>query len=184
MKREFLKNLGLEDDVIDQIMQEHGKGITKAKADYDDVKEQLDTAQTTIADLKKNNADNEKLQATITEHEATIEKLQKESTQKDFNYKLEDALKSSKAKNLKALKALLDMDKVKLEGDKIAGLEDQLKALKETDAYLFDEAEAQPNLGGAKPVNKEKQPTGKKYTVAELMKMKNDDPDFDITPYL
>ena len=30
MKREFLKGLGLEDNVIDQIMDENGKDINKA----------------------------------------------------------------------------------------------------------------------------------------------------------
>lgn len=154
MKRKFLEDLGLEKEDIDSIMAENGKDVEKAKADYEDVKAQLETATATITDLKKNNVDNEKLQNKVTEYETEIAKLKDEAAKKDFNYRLEDALKGSKAKNLKALKALLDMDKVKLEGDKFTGLEEQLTALKESDAYLFDAEEQQPpQLGGFKPTN-------------------------------
>jgi hypothetical protein len=154
MKRKFLEDLGLEKEDIDSIMAENGKDVEKAKADYEDVKAQLETANATITDLKKNNVDNEKLQNKVTEYETEIAKLKDEAAKKDFNYRLEDALKGSKAKNLKALKALLDMDKVKLEGDKFTGLEEQLTALKESDAYLFDAEEQQPpQLGGFKPTN-------------------------------
>lgn len=154
MKRKFLEDLGLEKETIDSIMSENGKDVEKAKADYEDVKAQLETANATITDLKKNNVDNEKLQNKVTEYETEITKLKDEAAKKDFNYRLEDALKCSKAKNLKALKALLDMDKVKLEGDKFTGLEEQLTALKESDTYLFDVEEQQPpQLGGFKPTN-------------------------------
>ena len=136
MKRKFLEDLGLEKEDIDSIMAENGKDVENAKADYEDVKAQLETANATITDLKKNNVDNEKLRNKVTEYETEIAKLKDEAAKKDFNYRLEAALKGSKAKNLKALKALLDMDKVKLEGDKFTGLEEQLTALKESDASL------------------------------------------------
>jgi hypothetical protein len=55
MKRKFLEDLGLEKDVIDQIMSEHGAGITAAKADVqtieaerDDLKSKYETAEQTI----------------------------------------------------------------------------------------------------------------------------------------
>ena len=161
MKRKFLEDLGLEKEVIDSIMAENGKDVEKAKADYEDVKAQLETAQATISDLKKNNADNEVLQNKVTEYETEIAKLKDEAIKKDFNYRLEDALKGSKAKNVKALKALLDMDKVKLEGEKFTGLEEQLTALKESDAYLFETEEQPPQqLGGFKPTNTGGSPKG------------------------
>lgn len=170
MKRKFLEDLGLEKEIIDSIMTENGKDVEKAKGDYDDLKGQLDTATTTIADLKKNNTDNEKLQATITEHESTITRLQQEASQKDFNYKLEDTLKGSKAKNIKALKGLLDLDKVKLDGEELKGLTEQLEALKESDSYLFEvEQQAPPQLGGAKPTNTGGAPKG--ITKEQFQKM-------------
>ncbi|MCB2300387.1 phage scaffolding protein [Clostridium tagluense] len=72
-----------------------------------------------------------------TEYEAKL-------TQMNFDGKFEKALGAYKPKNSKALKALLDMEKVKLDGEAFLGLEDQIKLLKESDPYLFSEE----NLGG------------------------------------
>jgi len=36
---------------------------------------------------------------------------------------------------------LLDMEKVKLDGEQLLGLDDQLKALQQSDPYLFGDAE-------------------------------------------
>ena len=57
-----------------------------------------------------------------------------------LNYAIERALTAAKAKNAKAVKALLDMEKVKLDGEQLLGLDDQLKAIKESDPYLFGES--------------------------------------------
>lgn len=54
-------------------------------------------------------------------------------------YALDDALRGAKARNVKALKGMLDMSKITYDGDKVLGLDDQIKALKESDAYLFEE---------------------------------------------
>ena len=48
MKREFLEKLGLEKDVIDQIMDENGKDINKANGKLELVQKQLDEANNTI----------------------------------------------------------------------------------------------------------------------------------------
>ena len=73
MKRKFLEDLGLEKDIVDQIMQENGNDINKAKSDYEDVKAQLETANNTIKErdkqlktLKDSAGDNEELKAQIT----------------------------------------------------------------------------------------------------------------------
>src|SRR5574344_729109 len=78
MKRKFLEDLGLEKDIVDQIMQANGNDINKAKGDYEDVKAQLETANTTIKErdkqlktLKDSVGDNEELQKQITELQAT-----------------------------------------------------------------------------------------------------------------
>ena len=39
---------------------------------------------------------------------------------------------SSKARDAKVVRALLDIDKIKLDGDTLTGLEDQIEALKNT----------------------------------------------------
>ncbi|MCH1941596.1 phage scaffolding protein [Holdemania massiliensis] len=67
---------------------------------------------------------------------------------------VEIALMRAKAKNPKAARALLDESKIKLDGDKVLGLDDQLEALKKSDAYLFDveaPAGADPAAGGFTP---------------------------------
>ena len=120
----------------------------KLKTQKDDLKSQLDTANTTIEDLKKNNKDNETLQNTIKEHETTIENLKKEAKTKDFNYALDSALKESKCKNNKALKALLDIDSIKYQDGKLDGLESQLETLKKDAEYLFELENTPSNTGG------------------------------------
>lgn len=73
------------------------------------------------------------------------DKLQKQA----FEFALEKSLSEAKAKNPKAVKALLDTSTIKLDGDKLLGLEEQLKSLQESDGYLF--AEDAPGLAGRKP---------------------------------
>ena len=49
------------------------------------------------------------------------------------------------AKNSKAVAALLDGEKIEMAEDGVKGLDEQLKALKESDAYLFQNDEQQTN---------------------------------------
>lgn len=66
-----------------------------------------------------------------TEYEA---KLQEQS----YNFALESALSDAGVRNAKAVKALLDIEKIKLNSDKLSGLKEQLEALKISDGYLFN----------------------------------------------
>ena len=161
--KEILKAQSLTDEQINNItakmkeekiyttsLENADERYTKLKGQKADLDEQIKAANTTITELKKNNKDNEALQQTIQDHEATIENLKKESAQKDFNYALDSALKDNKCKNAKALKALLDLDNIKFNEGKLEGLEGQLTALKESDGYLFDTSNPAPqNTGGA-----------------------------------
>lgn len=161
--KELLKAQSLTDEQINNItakmkeekiyttsLENADERYTKLKSQKADLDEQIKTANTTITELKKNNKDNEALQKTIQDHEATIENLKKESAQKDFNYALDSALKDNKCKNAKALKALLDLENIKFNEGKLEGLEGQLNALKESDGYLFDTSNPAPgNTGGA-----------------------------------
>ena len=62
-------------------------------------------------------------------------KIELEAVKKDS--KIEIALINAGARNIKSVKANLDLDKVKLDGDKLFGFDEQLEALKKSDAYLF-----------------------------------------------
>lgn len=147
-----------ENKIYETSLENADERYNKLKTQKDDLKGQLDTANTTIEDLKKNNKDNETLQNTIKDHEATIANLQKEAETKDFNYALDNALKESKCKNTKAIKALLNMEGIKLNEGKFEGLEEQLKTLKESDSYLFEAGEKSGgsgfNPGGEPPKEK------------------------------
>lgn len=65
------------------------------KSEFNDVNEQLKTANGTIAELKKSNGDNEKLQGTIKEHEKTIQKLQEDAANTTRTYALKEQLSKS-----------------------------------------------------------------------------------------
>lgn len=54
------------------------------------------------------------------------------------DYRLIQALKDGKAKNPKAVKALLDLTKLTFNPDSIDGLEEQLNTIKQDNDYMFD----------------------------------------------
>ena len=141
MKRNFLEDLGLEKEVVDKIMAENGKDIENAKANYDELKAELKTANATIADrdnqlkeLKDSAKGNEDLTAKIAElekqnkdeaknHKAEIESLK-------INNAIDKALATFKAKTPKAVKAMLDMENIKFDEDgNITGIDEQVRLL-------------------------------------------------------
>ena len=166
MKRDFLTELGISDkDVIDKIMQENGKDIESVKskyADYDSVKEQLTAANKQIEEFGK--LDYDGLKKTAEDYKAKFEAAEKESKEKiermKFDTALDNALSAAKSKNVKALRALIDTDGLKLKDDKIIGLDEQLKAIKADNGFLFESDDQSPvprysgsagNLGGTVP---------------------------------
>lgn len=163
MKRKFLEDLGIEKKTIDKIMAENGKDIENAKDDYATVKAELDTANTTIAErdkqlkeLRDSAKDNEELTKKITELEQKnkddVAKHTKELNELKINAAVEKALANYKAKTPRAVKAMLDMEKIKLDKDgNITGIEEQVKAIAEADdtKYLFDSTA--PKLKGTQP---------------------------------
>ena len=63
-----------------------------------------------------------------------------------FDYALSAALTGAKARNSKAVKALLDMDGLKLNDGKIIGLDEQLSQIKEENGFLFESDEPAPTI--------------------------------------
>lgn len=130
-----------------------------AKDKFDTLNEQLKTANTTINDLKKSNKDNEDLQTKVTDYETKVKDYEKKIQDMQFNYALEGALKGANVRNPKAVKALLNLENVKLDGENIIGLNEQIEALKKSDSYLFAE-EQKPQFSGIKPIDGSKPPQG------------------------
>ncbi|BDR66980.1 scaffold protein [Clostridium tetani] len=129
------------------------------KNKFDGVNNQLKSANTTIADLKKDNKDNEVLQTKVGEYETKVKDYEKQIKDMQFNYALEGVLKSANVRNTKAIKALLNLENVKLDGENLLGLNEQLDSLKESDSYLFAE-EQQTKFSGIKPTDGSKTPEG------------------------
>ena len=155
MKRKFLEELGLEKEVIDKIMAENGADIEAEKAKtleattkLEDINKQLETANNTIKDLKKNNADNEELQNKVKTYEDDIKSQKADYESKIRNLTLdgaiEKALSGAKAKHVDLLSTKIDREKLIIgEDGKVSGLDEQLTGLKETYKDLFEEEKAQ-----------------------------------------
>ena len=132
----------------------------KLKGQKEDAEEQLKTATTTITDLKKNNKDNEILQATIKTHEGTIETLKNDSNTKIKNLTIDTAIDklliTNKAKHSDLLASKFDREKIVIAEDgKITGLDEQFKGIKDTYKDLFEVTIAgkTPNNTGGAPAN-------------------------------
>lgn len=134
MKREFLKGLGLEDNVIDKIMAENGADIEHTKAN-------------SRSDYEKLDADHKALQSKydeLTKSHETLKGDHDKLNKKIEGDRLDRHLEKLGARNTKAIKGLLDLDKIKYENDKYSGLDDQITALRKSDAYLFKDSNPTP----------------------------------------
>ena len=119
-----------------------------------ELKDQLKERDTQLDDLSKKAKGNEELEQELQrykdENKQTVEEYEAKLQEQTFNYELEKALSGAKAKNPKAVKALLNTEAIKLDGDKLLGLEEQLNSLKEQESYLFGEDEPK-GLKGREP---------------------------------
>lgn len=163
MKRKFLEDLGLEKDVIDKIMDANGKDIEEAKSGLDELKTEVGGLKDQIKDrdkqltkLKQDAGDNEELKNKISELEKANGDAKKAYEAEIHGVRVDaavsKALTESHAKNLQAVKALLDLDDAKLAEDgTVIGLQDQIKKLTEADdsKFLFDDGK--PSFKGAEP---------------------------------
>lgn len=148
MQRKFLEDLGIEKENIDKIMAENGADIeaekaktTEANAKLTNSETQLKEANKTIETLKKNNGDNEELQKKVNEYEkqmkeqkakydAEITKLNREAINTEL-------LSKYKAKNNKAVMALVDEIEAKDNDTYRTLLDSKLKAVSEADDTKF-----------------------------------------------
>ena len=178
MKTEFLKSLNLSQEVIDKIMAENGKDIAveqkkaaKVIQERDSYKLKAESLETQVNDAnteiqKFKDMDIDGIKKAADDWKETAEKAKadadKQISQMKFDYALSAALTGAKAKNAKAVKALLDMDGLKFNDGKIVGLDEQLAQIKADNDYLFESDEPAPefvkgtnggsgSVGGKKP---------------------------------
>ena len=140
-----------------KIMVDDGNFIPKSRFDQvnqakKELEVQLKDRDTQLADLSKNNKDNESLLNQIKDLQAlnkqTTTDYENKINQIQFDYALDGALTNAKSKNNKALKALLDMNSIKYQDGKLEGLQEQIEALQKDASYLFDLNTAPTNTGG------------------------------------
>lgn len=156
MQRKFLEDMGLAKEVIDKILDENSTDIGKAKGDYDDLKKQLAASESQIKErdkqleeLKKTAGDSAEMQKQIADLQAenNAAKEKYEAEMKDL--KLSTAIKLAVGENAQdadLVAGLFDRSKLILSDDgKITGLEEQIKAIRESKPFLFKESNPKPS---------------------------------------
>lgn len=161
MKTDFLKNLGItEQSIIDQIMAENGRDVGKAKGDLTalqtrvtDLENDIKTKDATITRLQTEADKIDGLNTKISQLETDKTNLTNELNTKvstiQKTHAIENSIRDAKGKNVKAIMALLDMDKITFENNELGGLSDQLETLKgaEDSSMLFGETKPNPPAG-------------------------------------
>lgn len=149
MRREFLKELGIEDkDIINTILDENSADIGKAKGELETYKKRVADLEKEIGAVKDENATlqekantvnglNEKISQLELDKTTLADELNTKVAQLQKNHETENKVRDRKAKNIKAVMALLDQNK---------DIDEQLDALVsgEDTSFLFGEAKASP----------------------------------------
>lgn len=180
MKREDLISWGLTDEQVKKVMAGlDGDFVTKTR--FNEVNEENKTLKQSVSDRDKQLNDLKKSSGDNAELKAQIEELQKKNTEQakahaaemaqlKLDNAVDTALTAAGAKNSKAVKALLDMSKVKLgEDGKLSGWDEQISAVQKSDSYLF--IAKQPASKGIKGFNPGKSDDVKPGTKVDMSKM-------------
>ena len=162
--KNLLKDAGLDDSKVDEAvgnikkeLPEHFIPKDKYNSSADELKElkeQLSQRDKQLEELSGKAKGNEELEQQIKQLQEQNTQVQTEYQEKlqkqQFDFALEKSLSGAKVRNPKAVKALLDMDTIKLDGDNLKGLDEQLKTIKESDGYLFaeEQQETKPKFTG------------------------------------
>lgn len=155
--------MGLTEEQAQKVMDSiDGNFVTKVR--FNEINEENKTLKQSVSDrdkqlesLKKSSGDNAELKKQIETlqqqntdqrkaHEAELNQLKLDNA-------IDAALTVAGAKNRRAVKSLLDVAKVKFgEDGKLTGLEEQIKAVQKSDAYMFEAKEqANQNFKGFQP---------------------------------
>lgn len=150
MERKDLTELGIEAEAVDKIMEMYGKDVNPIKQENESLKAEVKSFKEQVAD-RDNQLDEIKTKVGDAEAlSATIDSLKQANKDKDeahqnlvnqvkLDYEIKLALNEAGAKNERAVKALIDLDTVKINEDgQLIGLNEQLTNLKSTDDYLFN----------------------------------------------
>ena len=165
MKKEDLIALGLTDEQAEKVLSanaEQLKGFIP-KTRFDEVNNAKKQLEKDISDrdnqletLKNIAGDAESLKTTITQlqadNKAAAESYQAELAKVKLAGAIDTALLGADVINIKAVKALLDVDKIKLDGEILTGINDQIETLKSAeDSKMLFRSETKTGFSGVKP---------------------------------
>lgn len=124
-------------------LEEQSKAL---KSQIEEANKQIESFKGMDIDGIKKTADDykSKYEAAEAKAKADLEALQ-------FDHALTGALSGAKAKNATAVKALIDMNALKLADGKIIGLDEQLTKIKTDNDYLFESTDPKPSFSGKTP---------------------------------
>lgn len=154
--RSDFNTVNAEKKALADTVKERDKQLETLKASTGDV----DALKTQIATLQTENANAAKA------HEAEIKRLKIDTA-------VELALSAAKAKNVKAVKALLDLEKAELDEDgTVKGLAEQIQKLTKApdSGFMFEQTKQKQNFKGFKPGERGDGSEGG-MTLEELRKM-------------
>lgn len=141
MRRSDLKNLGLEADVIDQILEMNGDDINREKAKARKFEDEVKDLKSQLGDT----ADVKKIEAERDGWKSKFENLEKqnkaEKEEKEFNDFLKSNFDEFKVKDEVSVKANLDFEKIKASKDRTKEIKEQLTNVQKEKSYLFNSEE-------------------------------------------
>lgn len=194
MNTETLQGIGLNDEQIRSVMAEYGKEINplkqaqaSAEQERDSLKSQLEDVNGQLSEAQKNSKKGSELQGQLKDLQKQFDdskakaEEQLQATKKD--YEIAAALSKAGAKNDKAVKALLDTEKVNFDDNgKLIGLSEQLEAVKKDNDFLFadaNESNPKPTItskGNPNPDGGNGTKALADYSYQELVALKTDNP--------
>lgn len=162
MKREFLKELGLEDDVISKIMKEHGKTIQKMDDTIETYRGKISELQTDIAtkskDYEELNKEHMLSKAKIEEFEKvdidglknSIQEWENKYNEREYDLTIDKYMQDYKFTSELAKEATISKfkeQKFKLKDGKLDGAEDYMKKFMEENesAFVIEDNNTQNN---------------------------------------
>lgn len=172
MTRKQLEDLGLTKEQADSVMKINGDDIENAKGtaateiknlqtEVGGLKTQVGDRDKQLETLKASAGDNADLKKQIedlqTENATAKANHESELNQLKIDFAVEKALTGAKAKNIKAVKALLELNDAKLDKDgNVKGLAEQIEKLTSGDdtKFLFEaqkQTKQQQNFKGFQP---------------------------------
>jgi len=202
MKTEDLKSWGLTEEQSAKVMEQFGKDITKLQkdnekltADRDKEKERADTAEETLK--KFDSVDLETMKTELAGWRQKAEQAEKDYAEKikerDIRDKVNEKLSGVSMKDdmkdfiyKEILKTGVSLNK----NGELIGFDEGLKSVKEKRPSAFvdeQQEELEKNRASFKimqPLNQQGGAVGKKVSPAELMRMKNENPNLDIRQYM